>query len=79
LGLSLILLTEKNSLSGRNLICYALEHSWLNDVVIAAAIYFPNCREHELIFRKEGFFVYPKRFRLNPFTICLKGLSKKDH
>jgi hypothetical protein len=60
-----------DSENGKNLVRYALNYFWENDVAVAAALCFPNCIEYKIL-RKEGFFICPNRLRPNPYTLCVR-------
>jgi hypothetical protein len=77
-GFIMDIVNRDGSEAGKSLIRYALNYFWDNDAAVAAALCFPDCIENSL-FRKEGFFVCPKRIRPNPFILCMKPLYNKQN
>lgn len=78
-GLIMEIVTRENdSEIGRNLVHYALDYFWNNDVGVAASLSFPNDMDYRTL-RRERFFVCPKRIRPNPFVLCIKGFHDNQN
>ena len=70
-----LIIREFNPKVGENLIRYALEHFWNNDVAVACqTLSFPKSSEYKSL-KHLGFFTCPQFVRPNPFALYVKPLD----